>query len=76
MGRRRKYPTTDGNVVSESAINGEHSTAKPSEAALARIGLNKQVCMSCNATAPENADACRKCGSSQLRDKSAQYRDA
>lgn len=76
MGRHLKYPTKDGDVTKESAIGGSAGEKQPNEAVLKRLGFGKTVCMDCNARNPERADACRKCGSSQLREKKHDYRDA
>lgn len=75
MGRHLKYPTKDGSVVKESAIGdtADKKTAEPK--VLKRLGFGKTVCMDCNARNPEDADACRKCGSSDLREKKHDYAD-
>lgn len=46
---------------------------KPNRKVMKRIGLTKQVCMSCNASAPENANKCRKCGKKNLRQKKSEF---
>lgn len=75
MGRKLKYPTTDGDVVAESGVGDGGGKKTASETVLKRLGFGKQVCMDCNARAPEKADACRKCGSTQLREKKHAFRD-
>lgn len=76
MGRHLKYPTTDGDVVPESGVGQSGGKKQPNEKVLERLGFGKMVCTSCNARNPTDADACRKCGSSQLREKKHAYRDA
>lgn len=76
MGRHLKYPTKDGDVVKESAVGDSGTKKEPSEAVLKRLGFGKMVCMDCNARNPTNASNCRKCGSSDLREKKHAYQDA
>lgn len=70
MGRHRKFPV-DNDVVTESSLGNR----EPSEAVMRRIGLFNKICMDCNANSPPDADACRKCGSSNLRQKKRRYQD-
>lgn len=72
MGRHRKHPLSNGNVASEPSGQSSISIRKDVES---RLGLNKQICMSCNARNPEDADSCRKCGHNQLRGKKSEYAD-
>jgi large subunit ribosomal protein L40e len=71
MGRHRKRALRNGNVAGGESV--DKGDAHP--AVDRRLGLNKQVCMSCNARVPRDADSCRKCGSSQLRGKKAEFSD-
>lgn len=75
MGRHLRFPTKDGNVVAESATKGVGSKSV-SEAALKRLGFGKMICQDCNALNPADADKCRKCGNTQLREKTHEYEDA
>lgn len=72
MGRHNKRPTTDGDIIDETHI----SEGKLAEKAVERIGLNKQVCMSCNARNAPKANKCRKCGHKNLRQKKSDYADS
>lgn len=70
MGRHRKQTTSDGKVVNE-----ENTSKDPVEAVEDRLGLNGQICISCNARAPADAQKCRKCGSTQLRSKNTHFQN-
>lgn len=74
MGRNLKYPTKDGRVVKESAFNA--STQKLNEAVLDRLGFKDNVCMDCNARNAASRDNCRKCGSTNLRQKRRDFYDS
>lgn len=71
MGKRRKHPLSNNKI----AKSPSSATVTIREDVEARIGLNKQICTDCNARNSENADDCRKCGCSQLRDKKTNFRD-
>lgn len=75
MGRHRKHPTTDNDVVSESAIGESGDKKTPHSAVEERLGLNASICMNCNANNPSGAASCRKCGSNNLRPKKSSYAD-
>jgi len=75
MGRHRRYADSNNGVSKESTINNDHNSVRKAAAVQERLGLTKQVCMSCNARADEDADACRKCGSSNLRAKKSNFTD-
>lgn len=51
------------------------SETKRREDVLERLGFGGMICMECNARAPANADSCRKCGNSQLREKKLAFQD-
>jgi ribosomal protein L40E len=72
MGRHLKYPVGNGSVYKESSVRDNHNVR---DEVLDRLGFGGQICMSCNARAPAEADACRKCGSSDLRPKKHDFRD-
>lgn len=76
MGRHRKYPTTDGDVVTESAVGDSADKKTPSEAAMRRLGFDNKICQNCNANNAHRANKCRKCGSTELRRKKSEYADA
>lgn len=71
MGRHRKKATESHDVKNEENVNRGATTDVVDE----RLGLNGQVCGDCNARADEDADQCRKCGSTNLRDKAGRFRD-
>lgn len=75
MGRHRNLPDKDGNIRREKYVK----EADRNGAVLDRLGCFDQVCTDCNATNPEDADKCRKCGCTNLRRKASHpgegYRD-
>ena len=72
MGRHNRRPTKDGKIVNSTSVGPKG----PSQVVMDRIGLNDNVCMSCNARQDSSLDKCRRCGNKQLRPKAADYRDA
>jgi len=75
MGRHRRYADSNNGVSKESTINNDHNSVRKAGAVQKRLGLTKQVCMDCNSRAPERADSCRKCGSTNLRQKKSEFTD-
>lgn len=75
MGRKKKLPTKDGDVVAQGGTGSGVGKKMVSEAAVERLGLNNLICQDCNANNPQGADTCRKCGKSNLRRKKSEYSD-
>lgn len=75
MGRKKKYPTEDGNVVGPASIGNDAGQKTPSDAVLERLGFGNMICMDCNANNAPDADRCRKCGNDGLREKKHAYAD-
>lgn len=71
MGRKRKAVEKKTGAIK----NVDHIEGPIDERIEDRLGHNKQVCQSCDATAPEKADKCRKCGHKELRPKAKTYRN-
>lgn len=70
MGRRRRRPHWD------KADGGLGVDGETSEIIEERLGHRGQVCTSCQARNPKEAEKCRKCGHTDLRRKAADYRAA
>jgi len=75
MGRHRRYADSNNGVSNGSTINNDHNNVRKAASVQERLGLTKQVCMDCNSRAPELADSCLKCGSSNLRQKKSEFTD-
>lgn len=72
MGRHRRRPDTKGH-----GDRSGHDQPVPEELAEIveeRLGHTKLVCTDCTTTNPADADKCRTCGHTGLRDKAAEYR--
>lgn len=77
MGRFLNYPTTDGTIARETAVDEQSGQKKsPHHFVMKRLGFGKQICMGCNARNPSNAEKCRKCGKKELRVKKHAFSDA
>lgn len=74
MGRNRKHVTNNGNVKKPSEFT-DHERPRQDEKVEERLGLNDLVCTACEVKNPSDADKCRKCGCTQLRERSKQFRD-
>lgn len=71
MGRHRRMATKNNSINNRETTDDKYLTEKIEP----RLGLTKQVCMSCNARNAESANRCRKCGSDDLRGKKGEFSD-